>query len=258
MSADRNGRLAGKSALVTGSGKGIGRAIAQLFAAEGAAVLVTSRTDADVQAVVGEIREAGGSASGITADIGSAAGVESLIKTTVAELGGVDILVHNAGIFPFDPIEDMPDESWQRVIDVNLTSAYRLIRSCIPHMKEQGGRMLFTSSVAGNRGARPGGAHYAASKSGLNGLIRAAAVELARYRITVNGVEPGMVLTEGVERAIKPELRDRLTRTCPLERWGLPEDVAGAMLFLASEDAAYITGQTLVVDGGAILPLFRV
>jgi 3-oxoacyl-[acyl-carrier protein] reductase len=159
MSDDRNGRLAGKSALVTGSGKGIGKAIAQLFAAEGATVLVTARTDADVQDVVGQIREAGGTASGFIADIGLLEGVEALVAATIDELGKLDILVHNAGIFPHERIEDMPEDSWHRVIEVNLTSAYRLIRASIPHMKAHGGRMLFTSSVQGNRGARTGCAH---------------------------------------------------------------------------------------------------
>ena len=251
------GRLAGKTALVTGSGKGIGAGIAKLFASHGARVMVTARTDTDVQEVVSQIHEAGGTAHAHIADIGTREGVDALIDATVDKLGAIDILVHNAGIFPLEPIEKMPEESWARVLDVNLTSAYRLVKASIPHMKEQGGRILFTSSVQGNRGALPGCAHYAASKSGLTGFIRTAALELADYDITVNSVEPGMILTEGVEQAISPERREQMTGHVPLGRWGLPDDVAAAMLFLASEDASYITGQALVVDGGATLPFFQ-
>jgi len=257
MSEDRNGRLVGKSAVVTGSGKGIGKGVAQLFASHGAKVLVTARTESDVQGVCSEIRAAGGIAEAHTADIGKCEGVESLVGAAIDAFGAIDILVHNAGIFPHELIEDMPDESLRRVLDVNLTSAFRLVKATIPHMKARGGRMLFTSSVQGNRGALPGCAHYAASKSGLTGFIRTAAIELARYQITVNAVEPGMVLTEGVEKAISPDRREQLTDNVPLGRWGVPEDVARAMLFLASDDAAYVTGQTLVVDGGATLPFFR-
>jgi 3-oxoacyl-[acyl-carrier protein] reductase len=257
MTGDANGRLAGKSAVVTGSGKGIGAGVARLFASRGARVMVTARTEADVEKVVDEIREAGGLADGHVADIGTSEGVDALMSAVVRAFGGIDILVHNAGIFPHELIEDMPDESLRRVLDVNLTSAFRLVKACIPHMKERGGRMLFTSSVQGNRGALPGCAHYAASKSGLTGLIRTAAIELAEYGITVNSVEPGMILTEGVERAISPDRREQMTGHVPLGRWGLPDDVAGAMLFLASDDASYITGQTLVVDGGATLPFLK-
>lgn len=257
MSDDCNGRLAGKSAVVTGSGKGIGAGIAKLFASHGATVVVTARTEADVQRVVSEIRDAGGTADGHVADIGTRDGVDSLIAAAREALGTIDILVHNAGIFPHEPLEQMPDESWCRVIDVNLTSAFRLVKAAIPHMKARGGRMLFTSSVQGNRGALPGCGHYAASKSGLTGFIRTAAIELAHYQITVNAVEPGMVLTEGVEKAISPDRREQLTTYVPLGRWGVPDDVARAMLFLASDDAAYVTGQTLVVDGGVTVPFLR-
>jgi len=118
--------------------------------------------------------------------------------------------------------------------------------------------MLFTSSVQGNRAAVPGCAHYAASKAGINGFIRSAALEFARYNITVNGVEPGLTLTAGVEQSITEERRAKMAGTVPLKRWGTPAEVAAVMLFLASEDAAYVTGQTIVIDGGATLPVFVV
>jgi 3-oxoacyl-[acyl-carrier protein] reductase len=253
--ADAN-RVADRVAVVTGSGKGIGEAIARLFAAQGAAVVVTSRTAKDVGRVVDGILAQDGVAYGVVADIGDLPGVEALVAAAVGRFGRIDILVHNAGIFPYDPIEKMSDESWQRVIDVNLTGAFRLVKSSVPHMKARGGRILFTSSIQGNRAAVPGCAHYAASKGGLNGLIRAAALELARHAITVNGVEPGLVLTDEVARVIGSERRERMAGAVPLKRWGLPLEVAQAMLFLASDEAAYVTGQTLVVDGGATLPVF--
>jgi len=252
------GRLEKTKAIVTGSGRGIGAAIARRFAAEGAEVVVTARTQAHVDAVVQAIEAVGGRAHGVTADLASEGGVAALVGAAVERLGGLDILVHNAGIFPYDPIERMADREWRRVIDVNLTSAYRLCKACLPHLRDRGGgRILFTSSVQGNHAAVPGCAHYAASKAGLGGLIKAAAVEFARDGITVNGVEAGLVLTEGTEQAIDAERRDKMAASVPLKRWGLPEEVASAMVFLASGEAAYITGQSLLLDGGATLTIFR-
>jgi len=250
-------RLKGKVALITGSGKGIGEAIATQFAHSGAKVIVTSRSAGDIQRVVDSINGEGGEAHGITADIGTAKGVTSLVDATLAHFHRLDILVHNAGIFPYDPIEKMSDESWQKVMDVNLNSAFRLSKACLEHMKAQAsGRFLFTSSIQGNRVAVPGCAHYATSKAGLNGFIKAAALEFARYKITVNGVEPGLTLTAGVEQSIDADRREKMARSVPLNRWGTPAEVAAAMVYLASDEAAYITGQTIVIDGGATLPVF--
>jgi 3-oxoacyl-[acyl-carrier protein] reductase len=249
--------LNGKIAIVTGSGKGIGEAIARRFAHSGAKVIVTSRSADDIQRVVDAISGEGGEAHGVTADIGSPEGVTSLVDATLGHFHQLDILVHNAGIFPYDPIEKMSDESWQKVMDLNLNSAFRLSKACLEHMKLQGGgRILFTSSIQGNRAVIPGCAHYATSKAGLNGFIRAAALEFARYKITVNGVEPGLTLTVGVEQSIAIERREKMAKSVPLNRWGTPAEVAGAMTYLASDEAAYITGQTIVIDGGATLPVF--
>ncbi len=248
-------RLAGKVAVVTGASQGIGESIARLFAVEGAGVVVNARTASKVTGVAGSIRGNGGEACGIPADIGSPEGIAHLVEGALDQFGRIDILVHNAGIFPYTPLEDMDDDSWSEVINVNLTSAYRLIRACLPAMKERGaGRVLFTSSVQGNHVAVPGCAHYAASKAGLTGLIRSAALELARYGITVNGVEPGLVLTAGVEQALSERRRDLMAQYVPMKRWGMPTEVAHAMLYLASDEASYVTGQTIVVDGGALLP----
>lgn len=255
MNKQDSGRLDGKVAVVTGSGQGIGEAIVRLFADEGAYVVVNARTQERVRHVVDAILQKGGIAHGVIADVASLPGVNTLISDTVSRFQHIDILVHNAGIFPFKLIEEMDDVAWNEVIGVNLTSAYRLTHACIPHLKERGsGRIIFTSSVQGNRVAVPGCAHYAASKGGINGFIRAAALELARYGITVNGVEPGLVLTPGTESVISEEMRRRWARFVPLKRWGKPAEIAYAMLYLASAEASYVTGQTIVVDGGALLP----
>jgi len=255
MSEQVSKRLDGKVALVTGSGQGIGEAIALLFAREGAAVVVNARTEKQVARVVDNIVQEGGNAHGVTADIGSLQGVDALIEAAVNQFQHIDILVHNAGIFPFDLLENLEDDAWNEVISVNLTSAYRLTHACIPHMKERrDGRVLFTSSVQGNRVAVPGCAHYATSKAGINGFIKAAALELSRYGITVNGVEPGLVRTPGTDNAMSEEKQRQWAKYVPLKRWGEPIEIAHAMLYLASPEAGYVTGQTIIVDGGALLP----
>ena len=247
--------LSGKAVIVTGAGRGIGEAIARLFAGEGALVIVNARTAADVERVVADITRSGGTAHGIIADIGSLEGVQTVVQGTVARFGAIDILVHNAGIYPFQPVETMEDRDWNKVLEVNLTSAFRLTKACLPHMKgRSNGRLLFTSSVTGNRTGVGGLAHYGASKAGINGFIRAVAMEVAPFGITVNGVEPGLVLTPGAEAATTAEEREAMARYVPLKRWGTAMDMAHAMLYLASEGASYVTGQTIIVDGGAVLP----
>jgi len=255
MTGPSSSGLAGKVAIVTGAGRGIGEAIARLFAAEGARVVVNGRTEAHVRRVASDIAGSGGAAHGIVADIGSPEGVQALVRGTVERFGAIDVLVHNAGIYPIQTVEEMEEGDWSEVLEVNLTSAFRLTKACLPHLKQRtNGRLLFTSSVTGNRTGVGGLAHYGASKAGLNGFIRAVAIEVAPYGITVNGVEPGLVLTPGAEAATTPEEREAMARFVPLKRWGTPMDVAHAMLYLASEGAAYVTGQTIIVDGGALLP----
>ena len=255
MKETENKRLAGKVAIITGAGQGIGEAIARLFAREGAKIIVNARTEAKVISVAEDITADGGVACGVPADIGESTGVEQLIEETQQRFQHIDILVHNAGIFPYALLEDLDEDSWNKVLNVNLTSAYRLTKACLPAMKERGaGRVLFTSSVQGNYVAVPGCAHYAASKAGLTGLIKSAALELAPHKITVNSVEPGLVLTSGVEQALSERRRGLMADYVPLKRWGEPVEIAHAMLYLASKEAAYVTGQTIVVDGGALLP----
>lgn len=247
--------LAGRVALVTGAGRGIGRGIAEAFASAGAEVMIAARTEADLRDCAQVIETAGGRVAWKCADVGSSADCKAIVEHTVATFGGLDVLVHNAGIFPFQMIETLTDAEWNQVLDVNLGSAFRLTRASIRHLRARGGgRLLFTSSVTGNRTGVPGCAHYSASKAGMNGFIRTAAVELAPDHITVNGVEPGLVFTPGVAGAVTEDIREEMAKYVPAKRWGRPEDIAGAMLYLASEAANYVTGQTIVVDGGALLP----
>ena len=252
-------RLDNKVAIVIGTGRGIGKSIAKIFAAEGAKVLAVGIHEDTGKKTVDEIQKSGGEASYLKADISMRTDMENMAHVAMERYGTIDILCQNAAIIPAVNIEDMTEEDWEGVNSVNLKGTFLAVKACLPQMiKQRWGRILITSSITGPRTAIPGAAHYAATKAGVNGLIRAAAVELGKYNITVNGVEPGTILTEFV-RDLYPEAeRQGLAKTIPLGKLGEPEDVAYAMLFLASNEAKYITGQTIVVDGGAILPEFKV
>lgn len=248
MSKDDRGRIA----LITGSGQGIGRAIAQVFAARGAKVMLATRSAASGAETQRLIRQAGGTAVLLTLDLGTRAAAEQAIAATLDAFGGLDLLLHNAGIFPLQKLAELEEQTLDSTLAVNLKSCFWLTQAALPALRRaRAPRIVVTSSVTGPRTAIPGLAHYAASKAGVNGFIRAAALELAEYGITVNGVEPGLIATQAMDN-----LGDAatLSRGIPLGRLGTPEDIAYAMLFLASPQAGYITGQTLIVDGGALLP----
>ncbi len=248
-------RLQGKVAIVTGSGQGIGEGIAKVFAEEGAKVVVATRTEKNGAETVQAIRDAGGEASLITTDIGDPESVVKVVEQSVSDYGQLDIMVHNAANFAMGAIEDFTEEDMEASFSVNLKSCIRLSAACIPHFRKQKkGRLLFTSSVTGPRVAYPGLSYYAAAKSGMNGFIRNAALELARDGITVNGVEPGYIRTEAMELLTDEEGIRKMEYYIPNGALGKPEDIAYAMLFLASDEAGYITGQTIVVDGGSTLP----
>lgn len=169
--------------------------------------------------------------------------------------GRLDIVVHNAGVYPICALADMTEDILDHTLDVNLKAAFWLTRAALPWLKQAPHpRILVTSSVTGPRVALPGLAHYAASKSGLNGFVRAAAMELAKLRITVNGVEPGLIRTEAMDALGDENQVAAMAAQIPLRRLGSPEEIAYAMQYLASEEAAFVTGQTLVLDGGALLP----
>lgn len=247
--------LQGRITVVTGAGRGIGRTIAKVFARAGSRVLVVTRGEAAGTAAVKEILADGGEAKLHVCDLASAANCRNAIRAALEEFGGLDILIHNAGIYPICSIEDMTEEVLGSTIEVNLKAAFWLTQAALPHLKTLlNPRLLFTSSVTGPRVALPGLAHYAASKSGLNGFIRSAAMELAKYRITVNGVEPGLIRTEAIDALGDSEQISAMAKQIPLKRFGTTEEVAYAMLYLASDEAAFVTGQTIVVDGGALLP----
>lgn len=248
-------RLDSKIAIVTGGALGIGRAIAQVFAREGAMVLVVDVDQDAGNQIVTEIAEAGGRARFFHGDVSQSVDMEGMARYAIENFGQIDILCANAGIFPETPLDEMSEADWDRVLDINLKGVFLSVKACLPHLKTRpSARILITSSITGNRTGISGLTHYAASKAGINGFIRTAAMELAPHNITVNGVEPGNVLTEGMESQLGQDYIEAQTEAIPLGRMADPEDIADAMLFLASDEADYVTGQTLVVDGGQTLP----
>jgi len=204
---------------------------------------------------VAERLDRSGDAIFLRADVSRKPDAEAMVAQALARFGRLDILVQNAGIYPWTLIEDISVEEWDRVLGVNLRGTFLAAQACVRAMKPQGtGRMVFTSSITGPRVSSPGHGHYSASKAGINGFIRAAAVEFARHGITVNGVEPGNILTGGMKTHRSKAFIRSMEASVPLGRLGTPRDVAYACLYLASDEAAYVTGTTIVVDGGQILP----
>jgi glucose 1-dehydrogenase len=245
-------RLIGKVALITGSSSGIGRAIALRYAQEGARVLVHGTREEKAAAVVAEIRAAGGAAEFLLADVGQPDACASLVARAIERFGALDVLVNNAGQVTLEPFLDFPAASWQRFLDVHVSGAFFCSQAAARHMVERGhgGRILMTASVAGFNGMF-GFAGYGTVKGALIALMKVLAVELAPHAITVNTIAPGPVRNDmmlalwGEER-----LKDR-EHTIPLGRMATAEEVAHIAAFLASEEAKYMTGQTLVLDGGA-------
>ena len=247
-------RLDQKSAIVTGATKGLGRGIATVFASEGASVLVVGRDEQGGEKTVKTIKESGGTASFFKADVTNKKDVESMAKAAADSHGGIDILCSNAGIFPSARIDQMTEQEWDNVNSVNLKGTFFAVQACLPHMKKRkAGRIVLTSSITGPMTGYPGWAHYGATKAGMLGFMRTVAIELAKDHITVNAVMPGNIMTEGLDD-IGEDYIERMKQCIPMARLGDPEDIGYAALFLASSEAKYITGQTLVVDGGQTLP----
>jgi 3-oxoacyl-[acyl-carrier protein] reductase len=244
-----NNRLEGRVALVIGAARGIGAGIAERFVEEGAKVIIADNLVEPGQETA---KRLGGKF--ININVANLEDNQAAVALAVSSYGCLDIVVQNAGIYPWTLIENTSPEEWDDVLAVNLKGTFLSARAALPAMKLRGGRMIFTSSITGPRVTSPGHGHYSASKAGINGFIKAAALEFSGYNITVNGIEPGNILTEGMKQHRSPAFIQMMEEGVPLGRLGTPRDVANAALFLASDDASYITGTTIIVDGGQILP----
>ncbi|WP_069262571.1 3-oxoacyl-ACP reductase FabG [Paraburkholderia nodosa] len=241
--------LDNQAAIVTGATRGIGRAIALELARQGATVIGTATSEAGAQAISAAFEAAGLKGRGAVLDVNDAAAAEALIDATVKEFGGLAILVNNAGITQDNLAMRMKDDEWDSVIDTNLKSVFRLSRAVLrPMMKAKGGRIINITSVVGSSG-NPGQANYAAAKAGVAGMTRALAREIGSRGITVNCVAPGFIDTD-MTKDLPAEQQAVLKQQIPLGRLGSPDDIAHAVAFLASPQAAYITGTTLHVNGG--------
>jgi len=247
--------LSGRVAIVTGAGQGIGEGIAKVFSLSGAKVVVATRSADNGQQTVDDILDSGGEAMLIQCDIGQRSEVERVVAVTAERWNRVDIVIHNAAIFPIHSVEEMPDPVLDQTLSVNMKAGFWLTQAALPFFRRQGGgRIIFTSSVTGPTVAMPGTSNYAASKGGMNAFIRTAALELARENITVNGVEPGYIMTQAMGLLADEEELKEMASLIPAGKIGIPDDIAYTMLFLASDQASYITGQTIIVDGGSTLP----
>lgn len=247
--------LTGKSVVVTGASKGIGLGIASVFASAGAQVAVVARTEAAVDAAVADLDLLGdGKVIGVVADVGDRAACQAMAASVVEQLGGIDVLCANAGIFPEAPLDTMTEEQFDEVFDVNVKGTVFSVQACLDALTASGqGRVILTSSITGPITGYKGWSHYGASKAAQLGFMRTAAIELAPRRITVNAVLPGNVLTEGLADMGQDYL-DSMVAGIPAGGLGDPKDIGHAAAFFASNEAAYVTGQALVVDGGQVLP----
>ena len=243
-------RLENKTVLVTGGGRGIGRAGAIAMAAEGATIAVLDLDGAAAETVVAEIEEAGGKARSWAADITSLEQVDATVAEVIAWGGQVDVLVHSAGIVGPAMLKDMTVESFERVVTVNLTGTFICLKALIPHWIELGhGKFVALTSPAAQRG-QVGGGNYAAAKAGVVALVKTAAVELARHNVTANALLPIAATEMSANVRENPKLEEKFLGMIPLRRWASPEDIAPSLVYLASSDSDYMTGSVLSVDGG--------
>ncbi len=246
--------IAGRTVLVTGGTRGIGRGIAGVFAAAGANVVVTGRNAADGAAATAELSRLGGAVSYAEGDVAVLADCERVAAEAVARHGGIDVVCANAGIFPDRKLADMTEADIDAIFATNVKGCMLTVKACLPHLERSGhGRVILTSSITGPITGFPGWSHYGATKAAQLGFLRTACIELAPKGITVNAVLPGNVVSEGLDE-LGPEYRAAMEASIPLGRLGRVEEIGAAALFLATDEAAYITGQTIVVDGGQVAP----
>lgn len=248
------GSLQGRSAIVTGGSKGIGRGIAEVFANAGVNVVVSGRTQADIDTCVADLAGAAGTVTGITADVTSPEDCARVVAAAVERNGGLDIVCANAGIFPAGRLEDLTPDDIEQVLGVNFKGTVYIVQAALSALAASGhGRVVITSSITGPITGYPGWTHYGASKAAQLGFLRTAAMELAPRKITVNAVLPGNIITEGLVE-MGQEYMDQMAAAVPAGKLGNVADIGNAALFFATDEAAYITGQSLVVDGGQVLP----
>ncbi|MFZ0160902.1 MAG: 3-oxoacyl-ACP reductase FabG [Kineosporiaceae bacterium] len=247
--------VAGRSVIVTGATKGIGKGIASVFARAGANVLITGRNPEDADRAVAELDALGaGAVACHLGDVASPSAGAAMAAFAVERFGGIDVLCANAGIFPDAPLATMSEDDLDRVLDTNVKGCVLSVQACLPALTASGrGRVILTSSITGPITGYPGWSHYGASKAAQLGFMRTAAIELAPRGITVNAVLPGNIATEGLAD-LGAEYRRSMELSIPQRRLGEVTDIGNAALFFATDEAAYITGQALVIDGGQILP----
>jgi 3-oxoacyl-[acyl-carrier protein] reductase len=246
--------LAGRVAIVTGGARGIGRGIATVLRAEGANIIVADLDDTAAKQAAADLDASGSQTVAIRADVTRKQDAEDMAALAVERWGRVDILAANAGIYPHIPLTEIEVADLDRIMAINVRGALLAIQACLPVMTAQNyGRIVLTSSITGSVVGQPGYAHYGATKAAMLGLMRSAALEVASAGITINSVLPGNVATPGFAD-LGPEHVTSMLAAIPLNRFGEPEDVGWAVRFLASREAGYITGQTLIIDGGQVLP----
>jgi 3-oxoacyl-[acyl-carrier protein] reductase len=246
--------VTGRAVLVTGGTKGIGKGIAEAFLRAGARVAVVGRDPQGGTDAAAELGRGGGEVVFVRGDVGVAQDAERMVAETVQRLGGLDVLCANAGIFPSSRLEDMTEEDIDEIFATNVKGTMLAVKASIAPLARSGhGRVILTSSITGPITGYPGWSHYGATKAAQLGFLRTAAIELAGQGITVNAVMPGNIESDGLDE-LGPEYRQSMESSIPLKRLGTVADIGNAALFLATDEAAYITGQTIVVDGGQILP----
>lgn len=243
-----------KSVIVTGGSKGIGKGIARVFASHGAKVLVVCRTAPEGEACVAELVAAGGTAAFCQADVTVRADLERMAETAASLHGGIDVLCANAGAFPSLKFSEMTEDAWDGIFTTNVKSMFLTIQACMPYLKQSAApRIVITSSITGPTTGFPGWSHYGATKAAQLGFLRTAAIEFAKDNITINAVLPGNIITEALVD-LGPEYLESTAASIPLGKLGSVDDIGHAAAFLASAEAGYITGHSLVVDGGQTLP----